>query len=186
MSIKSAHTVSAARSETAVSIPLTAKSKEDDDQVAEFPQVEEEDDEEEPDFSSVDDDNSDLRLSDETDEFAEAEAASKSKTAKALESGAVVEVYKPECLSCNALVPFVVEKKTKKKPCHFSAGNEACPAKSVKIVIHVNVGKIVEAFLRCERTGNHEKLADLYLQLSKKSAWERERVTEALANARKG
>lgn len=100
-------------------------------------------------------------------------------------AGATVEVAKPECLTCGCLVSFIKEPK-KLPTCHFSKqGEDTCPARSVKIVLYVNVKKIVDAFLRAERTGDHARSAKLYAQLATKSEWEQKRITDGLNEARR-
>lgn len=92
-----------------------------------------------------------------------------------------LEIYRPECLKCKALVPH--EEKTWKK-CHFSAGNERCPAQSVKIVVGIPVDSIVQAFIVSEQTANMERLARLYAQLSTKPEWQQQQITAALTKRR--
>jgi hypothetical protein len=93
----------------------------------------------------------------------------------------VLEIYRPECLQCAALVPH--ETKTWKK-CHFSNGNERCPAQSVKIVIGIPLDQIVQAFIVSEQTGNTDRLARLYKQLSEKPDWQQQQVQQGIKRRR--
>jgi hypothetical protein len=93
----------------------------------------------------------------------------------------VVEIYNQKCLGCGHLVAFA-EKKY--KSCHFTAGNEHCPASSLQIVVRIPVEKIVRSFLTAERMGDSSRLARLYAKLAAKPEWYQNRVNQVLKWAR--
>ncbi len=94
---------------------------------------------------------------------------------------AVFFVYEPKCLQCSHLVAFA---ETQHNGCHFTSGNEDCPAQSVTISIKLPMTKIVRNFLRAEEDGDTEKLGRLYATLSEKPDWARRQILEALQEAR--
>jgi hypothetical protein len=94
---------------------------------------------------------------------------------------AILFVYEPKCLSCSHLVAFA---ETQHNGCHFTAGNEDCPAQSVTISVKLPMTKIVRNFLRAEESGDTEKLGRLYATLSQKPDWAKRQILEALQEAR--
>jgi hypothetical protein len=94
---------------------------------------------------------------------------------------ALVEVHDSKCLNCSHLVSFATKKY---KNCHFSKGNEHCPAQSVKITIRIPVEKIVRRFIVAMKTGDNERLGQLYTKLAKHESWYQERITTALKKAK--
>lgn len=94
---------------------------------------------------------------------------------------ALVFVHQPKCLGCGHLVGFA-EKKY--KSCHFTAGNEMCPAQSIKIAIQLDTKRIVMNFLNAEEEGDTEKLSRLYAALATKPDWGRRQILDDLAAAR--
>lgn len=96
------------------------------------------------------------------------------------EDTTVIEVFRPECLECKALVPFA--EKTRKS-CHFTAGNDNCPAKSMQIVLRIPVEEIMKVYRRAKRAadeGNTMPMATFYSGLSKKKAWQQKVVQDAI------
>lgn len=93
----------------------------------------------------------------------------------------IVEIYSQKCLGCGHLVSFA-EKKY--KSCHFTAGNEYCPASSLQIVVRIPIEKIVRMFLTAERMNDSSRLSRLYAKLALKPDWYQSRVNEALKEAR--
>lgn len=93
----------------------------------------------------------------------------------------IVEIYSADCLTCKALVPFA--EKARKK-CHFSRGNEHCPAQSLQIQIRLPIDEIVARFLRAEAMGDNQRLARLYAKLGTKSEYAQKRINDALREAR--
>jgi len=94
---------------------------------------------------------------------------------------ALVFVHQPKCLMCGHLVAFA-EKKY--KSCHFTAGNESCPAQTIKIAIQLDTRNIVRNFLNAEEEGDSEKLSRLYASLATKPEWGQRQIMEDLTAAR--
>jgi hypothetical protein len=97
------------------------------------------------------------------------------------DSGAILNVYKKKCLECKALVPWA-EKLYKQ--CHFSNGNENCPAKSVRIQTRIPMERIIPRFLAAEQMNDSGVLMLLHQNLSKKESWVQDAVHEELKKAR--
>lgn len=97
------------------------------------------------------------------------------------EDQGVVEIYNQKCLGCGHLVTFA-EKKY--KSCHFTAGNEHCPASSLQVVVRIPVEKIVRTFLTAERMNDSSRLSRLYAKLAAKPEWYQTRVNQVLKEAR--
>lgn len=93
----------------------------------------------------------------------------------------VFTIAKPECLKCTAL--FAGGTKLYKS-CHFTAGNEDCPAASARIVIGIPVGKAVLRILEAEESGDTLALAKCYTILAGKDPAVRQMVMEAVAQER--
>lgn len=98
------------------------------------------------------------------------------------ESG-FLQIYRPNCLICKALVPF---KKKTFWECHYKKGNTACPAASTKVVVRIPLEQIVPKFLQAEREGDFLRLAKLSATLGKKPDWYRQAVVTAIDEGRKG
>lgn len=98
-----------------------------------------------------------------------------------VQDDALVQVFNAKCLNCSHLVSFATKKY---KNCHFSKGNEHCPAQSVQITIRIPIEKIVRRFIVALKTGDNERLGKLYTVLATKEPWYQERVTRALSAAR--
>ncbi len=94
---------------------------------------------------------------------------------------AILFVYEPKCLGCSHLVAFAEHQYN---GCHFTAGNEDCPAQSVTISVKLPMTKIIRNFLRAEESGDTEKLGRLYGALSQKPDWAKRQILEALQEAR--
>lgn len=94
---------------------------------------------------------------------------------------ALVFVHQPKCLECGHLVAFATQKY---KSCHFTAGNQACPAQNIKIAIQLDTTKIVRNFLRAEEEGDTPKLSKLYLAMASKPEWGQRQILDDLAAAR--
>ena len=94
---------------------------------------------------------------------------------------ALVEVHDSKCLNCSHLVSFATKKY---KNCHFSKGNEHCPAQSVKITIRIPVEKIVRRFIVAMKTNDNERLGQLYTKLARHEPWYQDRITTALKKAK--
>lgn len=94
---------------------------------------------------------------------------------------ALIFVQKPQCLSCGHLVAFADKKY---KLCHFTAGNEDCPAQAVKIAVQLDTRRIVRNFLNAEEEGDTVKLSRLYAALASKPEWGRRQIMEDLDAAR--
>lgn len=94
---------------------------------------------------------------------------------------AVLFVFEPKCLECSHLVAFAEKAHN---GCHFTAGNEDCPAQSVTISVKLPMTKILRNFLRAEEEGDTEKLGRLYATLSTKPSWAQKQILDALQDAR--
>jgi hypothetical protein len=93
----------------------------------------------------------------------------------------VLELYQKKCLRCSHLVDFAEEKFTK---CHYTQGNDRCPAQSIVITASINVGVPVRQFLAAEAEGDAPTLSKLYLRLGKQDPWIQQKILKALAEAR--
>lgn len=138
------------------------------------------------------DDDSDDDLSDLVDDTPECPSESLSNKAddepeqdtdldKQQVDNGVLEIYKAKCLGCGHLAPHLEQKFNK---CHFTKGNDQCPASSVQILIGIPLDNIVRAFLVAEQTGDNARLGRLYAQLAQKPEWQQQRITGALAQQR--
>jgi hypothetical protein len=125
----------------------------------------------------------------EVDSEVESESVAASPDASPTEGESVVDVpeeailfvYEPKCLGCSHLVAFA---ENTHNGCHFTAGNEDCPAQSVTISVKLPMTKIIRNFLRAEENGDTEKLGRLYGALSQKPEWAKRQILEALQEAR--
>lgn len=93
------------------------------------------------------------------------------------ESDAIVEIFKKKCLECAALVPW---KEKTYKSCHFSSGNDHCPAKSIRIQTRIPLEDIVPRFLAAEEQNDTDRLERLYAKLKTWEPWKQETVHQAL------
>lgn len=93
----------------------------------------------------------------------------------------VIDVYKQKCTDCTHLVPWGT--KTHKR-CHFSNGNEQCPAQSIRIRRYIPVDQIVSRFMAAESQGDSDRLVTLYTNLKTKAADVQEEIHAALKAAR--
>ncbi len=131
-----------------------------------------------PDLSASD---PEPKASDDQAEEAVSSAKTESSASVDLPEEAVLFVYEPKCLNCSHLVAFA-EKAN--HGCHFTSGNEDCPAQSVTITVRLPMTKIIRNFLRAEEDGDTEKLGRLYGSLSKKPEWAKRQIMTALQEAR--
>jgi hypothetical protein len=97
------------------------------------------------------------------------------------QSMVVIDVYKKKCTDCTHLVPW--GEKTHKR-CHFSNGNELCPAQSVRIRRYIPVDQIVTRFMAAETQGDTDRLVALYEMLQEKAPDVQEEIHAALKAAR--
>lgn len=97
------------------------------------------------------------------------------------ESMVVIDVFKQKCTDCTHLVPW--GSKTHKR-CHFSNGNELCPAQSVRIRRYIPVDQIVARFMAAETQGDTDMLLNLYAKLKEKAPDVQEEIHAALKTAR--
>lgn len=95
---------------------------------------------------------------------------------------AILRIYSADCLRCVALVGALGQKVFKR--CHYTAGNEDCPAGSARIVVGVPVNKIVSMILDAENSSDNARLARIYSQLSGKDQVVQDLVRDELAKAR--
>lgn len=93
----------------------------------------------------------------------------------------VIDVYKQKCTDCTHLVPWGT--KTHKR-CHFSNGNELCPAQSIRIRRYIPVDQIVSRFMAAESQGDSDRLVTLYTNLKTKAPDVQEEIHAALKAAR--
>ena len=101
--------------------------------------------------------------------------------AETLQTTAVVQVHKPKCLTCTHLVSFGTKTYSS---CHYSAGNDVCPAKTMKITEHIPIDAILAAFKEAEANSDLERVSRLYAQIAKRPDWVQQRITDALKEAR--
>ena len=99
-----------------------------------------------------------------------------------VEEEAILRIYSADCLRCVALVGALGQKVFKR--CHYTAGNEDCPAGSARIVVGVPVNKIVSMILDAENSSDNARLARIYSQLSGKDQVVQDLVRDELAKAR--
>lgn len=93
----------------------------------------------------------------------------------------VIDVFKQKCTDCTHLVPWGT--KTHKR-CHFSNGNELCPAQSIRIRRYIPVDQIVSRFMAAESQGDSDRLVTLYSKLKEKAPDVQEEIHAALKAAR--
>lgn len=98
-----------------------------------------------------------------------------------LRTMAVVQVYKPKCLSCGHLVSWAPNVYNS---CHSSAGNALCPAGSMRITEHIPLDKIISAFKEAENQGDLARVSRLYAQVAKRPDWIQQRINDELKKAR--
>lgn len=128
-------------------------------------------DDEDDDLSSLED-----TAGEGQDADAEVEIDEDTLDAAEVDNG-VLEIYNEKCLRCTHLVPHADKKFNN---CHFSKGNDRCPASSVQILIGIPLDNIVNAFLTAEQIGDNSRLGRLYAQLAEKPAWQQQRIQEAI------
>jgi hypothetical protein len=97
------------------------------------------------------------------------------------QSMVVIDVFKKKCTDCTHLVPWGT--KTHKR-CHFSNGNDLCPAQSVRVRRYIPVDQIVSRFLAAEAQGDTDRLVTLYENLKSKATDVQEEIHAALKAAR--
>ena len=97
---------------------------------------------------------------------------------------AVLQVYSKNCVSCKELVTFAEVSHKAKHKCHFTQGNEDCPAQDIKITLHVPIDMYVRGLLNAERNNDSVKLAKRYAQVAKMDEWVQSRVFKELEVAR--
>lgn len=97
------------------------------------------------------------------------------------QSMVVIDVFKKKCTDCTHLVPWGT--KTHKR-CHFSNGNDLCPAQSVRIRRYIPVDQIVSRFMAAESQGDTDRLLTLYANLKTKAPDVQEEIHTALKAAR--
>lgn len=86
----------------------------------------------------------------------------------------VVLLYKPKCLECLHLFPEGGKKVY--SGCHFAAGNEDCPAKSLKLVVMVPADRVSDLLVEATLNNDVIRLSELSARLNKKDEAEIERV----------
>lgn len=135
----------------------------------------------EPEGDDVDnDDDPDLSLL-EPDAPTEAAAPAK-PSAPVVEEMGFLSIYRPECLSCKALVPMMPKAMSE---CHWKKGNKNCPAQSVQIVERIPLNIIIPRWLGAEKAGEWSRIAQFAALLATKPDWYQQRVKDALEDARR-
>ncbi len=132
-------------------------------------------------IAKTDDDDETLDAAPAADESAEDASTDEVEVDDEDSDTALIFVQKPQCLGCGHLVAFADKKY---KSCHFTAGNEDCPAQAVKIAVQLDTRKIVRNFLNAEEEGDTVKLSRLYAALASKPEWGKRQIMEDLAAAR--
>jgi hypothetical protein len=79
-------------------------------------------------------------------------------------------IYNANCMRCTHLCPELEAKGKGKafKDCHYSRGNEDCPAQTAQIVIGIPIEKIAKNIVRYKQEQNSAKLAHVYSKLATK------------------
>lgn len=95
---------------------------------------------------------------------------------------ALLAVHRVECVQCSHLVAFATKTWNK---CHFSNGNDLCPAQSARITLNLNLGPTVKRFLQCEADRDAIGLAKFYKHLGEQDEWVQKEVLEAIEAGRK-
>lgn len=86
----------------------------------------------------------------------------------------VVLLYKPKCLECTHLFP-----EGGKKPyngCHYKAGNEDCPARTLKLVVAVPAERVSDLLLEATLGNDVVRMSELLGRLNRKDQSETDRV----------
>ncbi len=134
-----------------------------------------------PDLSVSVEESKGERQPDEQAEKQVEQQASEETPSVGIPEEAILFIYEPKCLGCGHLVAFAEKKHT---GCHFTAGNDECPAQSVTISVKLPMTNIIRNFLHAEESGDTQKLGHLYQKLAKKPAWAQRQILEALQEAR--
>jgi hypothetical protein len=93
------------------------------------------------------------------------------------ESNAIVEVCKKKCLTCAALVPWA--EKTYRS-CHFSNGNENCPAQTIQIRTRIPLEDIVPRYMNAKDRNDSKFMMRFWQNLANKAVWQQEVIQEAI------
>lgn len=93
------------------------------------------------------------------------EAVAEEKEPEEKEKDYVI-IYSEDCLKCLHLCPTLGVKAY--KDCHFSKGNEDCPAKTLRVAIGVNVERTAKIYTKYFKTNNVDKLTRMNKRLSTK------------------
>ena len=93
----------------------------------------------------------------------------------------VFTIYHAKCLKCSHLF---AEAERAFNNCHFTNGNDECPAKDAVIVVGIPTQKVVTRVLEAEAEANTLKLAQIYMKLASKSKPVQMQFAQALAEAR--
>lgn len=86
----------------------------------------------------------------------------------------VVLLYKPKCLECKHLFPEGGKKVY--SGCHFSKGNDDCPAKELKLVVMIPAERVSDMMFEATMSNDVVRLSELSAKLSRKDPAEVERV----------
>lgn len=89
----------------------------------------------------------------------------------------VFYIHSKKCLRCLHLTETGSEYM---ESCHFSNGNESCPAQAIRIVVGVPVGKVANIIFKAMDEGDAEKLAETYAKLAEKDAVVQQQVKDAV------
>lgn len=89
----------------------------------------------------------------------------------------VFYVYSKKCLRCLHLTETGSEYM---ESCHFSNGNDSCPAQAIRIVVGVPVEKVANIIVKAMDEGDSEKLAETYAKLAEKDAIVQQQVKDAV------
>lgn len=87
-----------------------------------------------------------------------------------------IYVHSKKCLNCTHFAPNIAKKVY--YDCHYSKGNENCPASEVKVVVMLPYETIANALLKAHVTGDAAKMSSLMARLNRQDP---EEVVKVLA-----
>jgi hypothetical protein len=170
----------------AVATPISDVAKVEDETInlVVGPLIVEEDEEatseEDLDLSALEDDES-VKQEEDEDEDTVLVPAKPVKAQADEEEHGFLQIHNENCLICKSLIPSMTKTF---RSCHFSKGNQACPARLVQIVIRIPLEEIIPRWLAAEREGDYKRIAKMAAHLSTKPEWYQLRVKDELQSAR--
>lgn len=86
----------------------------------------------------------------------------------------VILLFKEKCLTCTHLFPEGGKKVF--NSCHYSSGNEDCPARALKLVVMVPAERVSDLMVEAMLSNDVVRLAELSARLNRKDPAEIDRV----------